>query len=112
MRDSRLIFQARKKWVGLDGIEISGVERHNDGSMGAIEGLTHFPVDAGTEVHPFMEMTTAEAVGLMDELWNLGIRPSDGNGSAGQLAATEKHLEDMRTIAFKGLGLIQVKVKP
>jgi hypothetical protein len=30
---------------------------------------------------------------LMDELWNVGIRPTEGHGSTGQLAATEKHLD-------------------
>lgn len=38
---------------------------------------------------------------LMDELWQCGIRPSEGSGSSGALAATQKHLEDMRTLVFK-----------
>lgn len=42
---------------------------------------------------------------LLDELWKLGFRPNDGTGNAGQLAATSKHLEDMRTIAFSKLDL-------
>lgn len=37
---------------------------------------------------------------LMDELWRCGLRPSEGTGSAGALAATQKHLDDMRCIAF------------
>jgi len=44
-----------------------------------------------------------EAQGLMDDLWNCGLRPTEGSGSAGSLRATEKHLEDMRKIAFMGL---------
>ena len=39
---------------------------------------------------------------LMDALWDCGLRPSEGSGSAGQLAATQKHLEDMRLIALQG----------
>jgi len=42
---------------------------------------------------------------LMDDLWAAGVRPSSGEGNAGQLGATERHLEDMRKIAFKKLGL-------
>ena len=38
---------------------------------------------------------------LMDELWRCGLRPTEGTGSAGALAATQKHLEDMRTLVFK-----------
>ena len=42
-----------------------------------------------------------EAQQFMDELWRVGIRPTEGAGSVGQLAATERHLEDMRTLVFK-----------
>ena len=38
---------------------------------------------------------------LMDELWRVGIRPTNGAGSTGQLAATERHLNDMRALVFK-----------
>ena len=38
---------------------------------------------------------------LMDMLWNCGLRPTEGTGSAGAMAATQKHLEDMRTLVFK-----------
>ncbi len=39
---------------------------------------------------------------LMDDLWRCGYRPSEGEGSAGQLAAVKCHLEDMRKLVFKG----------
>ena len=37
-----------------------------------------------------------------------GIRPSEGSGSAGSLAATERHLHDMRALVFRD----DVKAKP
>lgn len=40
------------------------------------------------------------AQGLMDSLWECGIRPTEGQGSAGQLAAQALHLKDMRDLAF------------
>ena len=40
---------------------------------------------------------------LMDELWNVGLRPSEGTGSAGSLAATQRHLNDIRAIVSKTL---------
>ncbi len=49
---------------------------------------------------PFMSLSQTEAQLLMDELWHVGIRPSEGTGSAGSLAATERHLKDMQQIAF------------
>ena len=39
---------------------------------------------------------------LMEQLWTLGIRPTD-QGSPGQIEAMKRHLEDMRTIAFDAL---------
>jgi hypothetical protein len=38
---------------------------------------------------------------LMDELWRIGFRPTEGHGSVGQLGAVEKHLADMRALVFK-----------
>ncbi len=38
---------------------------------------------------------------LIDELWNAGLRPAGGIGSVGQLAATERHLADMRALVFE-----------
>jgi hypothetical protein len=42
-----------------------------------------------------------EAQILMDSLWDCGTRPSEGQGSAGQLAAVKYHLEDMRKLVFQ-----------
>lgn len=52
------------------------------------------------EVEPTISLEYEEAQKLMDELWNCGLRPSEGSGSAGALAATQKHLEDMRRLVF------------
>lgn len=54
---------------------------------------------------PVLELSISDAQQLMDELWNVGLRPSEGSGSAGQLAAVQNHLEDMRTIAMSQLGI-------
>lgn len=51
-------------------------------------------------LHETGTFTREDAQLLMDDLWHCGIRPSSGIGNAGQLAATEKHLGDMRKIAF------------
>lgn len=49
---------------------------------------------------PAFTLKEEEAQGLMDELWNAGIRPTEGAGSAGSMAATQAHLADIRRIAF------------
>lgn len=49
---------------------------------------------------PCATLNEAEGQVLMDSLWDAGIRPAAGHGSAGERAAMEKHLDDMRRIAF------------
>lgn len=49
---------------------------------------------------PTLRLRPEDAQGLMDELWRVGLRPTEGTGSAGSLAATERHLADMRSVAF------------
>lgn len=49
-----------------------------------------------TVVRQSFELHPTEAQHLMDRLWHCGLRPSEGTGSAGALAATQEHLKDMR----------------
>jgi hypothetical protein len=57
----------------------------------------------GSYVTPSASLTEIQAQALMDQLWQCGLRPTEGSGSAGSLAATERHLADMRTIVSKCL---------
>ena len=43
----------------------------------------------------------------MDSLWACGLRPTQGKQSEGQVAAVERHLADMRAIAFTKLEVPQ-----
>ncbi len=63
----------------------------------AIDPKNPMAIDEAIE---FDEMT---AQGLVDQLWACGLRPTEGSGSAGSLAATEKHLQDMRALVRKSL---------
>jgi hypothetical protein len=58
---------------------------------------------------PLLSLMLPDAQALMDELWQAGVRPANGEGSTGQLAATETHLKDMRAIAFE---LLAMETKP
>lgn len=61
-------------------------------------GLVPFiPMETPKEM--LIQLTKEEATELMDELYRLGVRPTEV-GSAGQLAAIKYHLEDMRKLAF------------
>lgn len=50
---------------------------------------------------PTIELYFEEAQMLMDELWRVGLRPTEGTGSTGSLAATERHLKDMQALTFR-----------
>jgi hypothetical protein len=62
--------------------------------------LTNEERMSGFETAPAMSLKPSDAQVFMDELWRCGIRPTEGAGSAGQMAATERHLEDMRKLVF------------
>lgn len=53
-------------------------------------------------ISPSFTLSPKATQQLMDDLWRCGFRPSEGEGSAGQLASVKYHLEDMRKLVFKG----------
>lgn len=65
-----------------------------------VEMKTLTAEEAATWRPPVMTLGFEAAQTLMDDLWQCGLRPSEGSGSAGALAATKSHLDDMRKIAL------------
>ena len=63
--------------------------------------LTLVKAEPAQYAEPIVRLDMMEAQHLMDELWRCGLRPTEGTGSAGSLAATQSHLHDMQNIAFK-----------
>jgi len=64
--------------------------------------MTQLTQDAyGGEVQPTMTLTLEDAQQLADELYRVGVRPTEGAGSVGQLAAVKEHLADMRRLVFE-----------
>lgn len=64
-------------------------------------------VEVGAIIEPTLTISRKEIrmgndpiQGLMDNLWQLGLRPSNGVSNAGQLQATQDHLKDMQKISF------------
>lgn len=70
------------------------------GQMAVAEPLVFRSVEPNTLLPEAVALSHDAAQQLMDELWQVGLRPSEGTGSAGALAATQKHLEDMQGIAI------------
>jgi len=55
----------------------------------------------GAPVEPFMFIRQDTVQKLMDNLWDMGFRPSKEYGGAGALGAMKEHLEDLRKLVFK-----------
>lgn len=58
-----------------------------------------------TNEEPMCALDKNQAQHLMDTLWSCGIRPAEGEGSAGSMNAVQKHLLDMRKITGHKLGI-------
>lgn len=96
----RIKFYAeRQPW--RQGVSIHAAVKNENGEFSVAQPVVMTTTKAGELNQPFMVLETEEAQLLMDELWHCGLRPSEGTGSAGSLAATERHLEDMRRLVFK-----------
>lgn len=90
------------KPVWGDCTELWFYEKNHDGSMNVSSNLVMEKVEQGMMItsEP-IRLNRIAAQDLIDQLWQAGLRPTEGSGSAGSLAATERHLEDMRTLVFK-----------
>ena len=57
--------------------------------------LTEFDPDNPVELQPLkFEKETAQR--FMDELWNCGLRPSEGTGSAGAMQQAQDHIVTLK----------------
>lgn len=98
--NERLAIRAERA-IWEDTVRVYMGHKQSDGAMAVFNPPTITRMEPGSFIaEPFLRMTPTEAQRLMDELWGCGLRPSEGSGSAGSLAATERHLKDMQTIAM------------
>jgi len=99
-------FMARREQWNC-GISLYARQVTREGEHFMAQPLVMAPHERFTQATPFAMVDIEQAQQLMDELWQCGLRPSEGTGSAGSLRATERHLEDMRKLVarWSGAGL-------
>lgn len=74
---------------------------HFEGVFSVAQPMTFSVLaDPYSVTEPTLKISRTAAQSLMDELWACGLRPTEGSGSAGSLAATERHLRDMQAVAM------------
>ena len=71
-----------------------------------VDTLEFVEHDPNSILTPCMMLMPSAAQALMDDLWTAGVRPTEGAGSAGAMAATQRHLDDLRKIVSS-----QIKVE-
>lgn len=59
----------------------------------------------GVWVDPIARISHTDAQQIMDGLWQCGLRPSEGTGSAGSLKATQDHLDTVKKILGHSIGI-------
>jgi hypothetical protein len=88
-------------------VDIMLVHRRNGQHRAVCKPLEFTEVPEGSPLQPTFRLYHDEAQELMDRLWACGLRPTQGKQSTGQLEAVERHLADMRAIAFTKLEIDQ-----
>ncbi len=106
MRDGDILepelMARRENWS--EGISIYMRQRTVGIGESIAAPVTMVKHEPGLMAEPMLRIGIQQAQQLIDELWQCGLRPSEGTGSAGSLAATERHLKDMQAVA---LGLLR-----
>lgn len=97
---------ANKSPWNSDSIEIA-ILSISGNQVSYAENITVRSVEEGVSVSPALKLSKTEAQSLMDSLWDCGLRPSEGSGSAGALLATQNHLKDMQKYADRLLYLVE-----
>jgi hypothetical protein len=96
MNNPNTLFRLERMFGGLC-IDMHIGLRYADGTLARVTGINLEAIEPGAATplvqHPSLQLSERDAQSLIDELWHLGIRPTEGHGSTGHLAATEKHLD-------------------
>lgn len=101
MRNARVIFHAQRRMFE-NAIALAIATRDDHGRISVAEPIMFRAIAEGAYIEPAsLALSLDDAQALMDELWHVGLRPSEGTGSAGAMAAVQAHLADMRRLVFK-----------
>lgn len=104
--DNRLRVRARRdEFSILEKIHVRLFVPQRGGGGRAAKPIDFVELQPGEEIPTCFALEPEQAQKLIDDLWDCGLRPSEGSGSAGALAATQRHLEDLRAIVMHKLGI-------
>lgn len=106
----RKIVKVSENFSGIDQFDVWILEQDNLSSGGTVrtsfaQPLSMVLCDHGAGlISPCFTLTRDDAQGLMETLWNAGLRPRESFASKGQTEAMKEHLNDLRKIIFEKRG--------
>ena len=92
MHDLQVRASAAPWW---DGVNLLVIQKSH-GKTGVGRTIVMHDVPLGQTVEPTCHIDNDAAQALMDDLWNCGIRPTEGAGTAGAMKAAQDNLKDLR----------------
>ncbi len=99
------------KEVWNDHLELRLGMVNSDGSFAIARPAVYEVLPRGSLSEPCVCFSPEDAQSLMDLLWNCGIRPTEGAGSAGSMRAVQEHLKDLQAITMALLHAEGIDVK-
>jgi len=100
------VFCQRSNWGDFIEIHLGDVPVR--GRISILSNLEFTEIEDGSLLTDTpLTLETSVAQKLMDELWNCGLRPSEGSGSAGALLATQNHLKDMQKMTDRLMNMVE-----
>ena len=90
----------------MNGISFYGIDRASndpmEGARAVAKPLAFSPTEEKSagwpDDGPTFVLRNDQVQSLVDQLWSLGFRPSEGTGSAGSLAQAEAHIKTLQSI--------------
>lgn len=91
--------------ISMAGYEVGFLQKSTHTGKRFYGAITFEEMAAGEYKPPAMMLNKDDLQFLMDELWNLGVRPERDQDVKNIINAKDSHIDDLRKIAFKGLGV-------
>lgn len=102
--------RAFRENFAFDGVQLYIYQKYPDGTRFRVKNIDMEQVTetvASTyQDNGLIQIDPTAAQELMDDLWQCGVRPTEGTGSAGQAQAMQKHISDLEKVNDKLFGIV------
>lgn len=111
LQDKIRIHAERQAWAISDGVALFIMAKSYPEGGEPVMRLARLLFEPIDHTYPppdaTVQLRQEEAQALMDTLWDCGLRPTDGAGTAGAMAATQAHVKDLQGVMYRLLALVE-----